>query len=86
MAYLAASIQAAMRDDTVTPAELGFLEEQWEALIELREEGRFTEIVPFARDGLEKASKLAYRADAQTCERAAQLTENYRKLLKTIVH
>jgi hypothetical protein len=69
-----------------TTAELVFLEEQWEALVELRGEGRFTEIVPFAREGLDKASRLECRADAQTCERAAQLTTNYRKLLKTIIH
>jgi hypothetical protein len=83
MAYLAAIRD---EDDAVTPAELVFLEEQWEALVELREEGRFTEIVPFARDGLDRASKLECRADAQTCDRATQLTKNYRKLLKTILH
>lgn len=83
MAYLAAMKD---RDDAATPAELGYLEEQWEALVELREEGRFTEIVPFARDGLDRALKLESRASARTCERAAQLTENYRNLLKTIVH
>ena len=82
----------AMTSTTVTPpqqrsqAEMAFLEEQLVALDEVRQDGHVSDIAPFVHDGLCRAMELENVADAQTCDRATRLTDDYRKLLKTLVH
>ncbi|MEO7223632.1 MAG: hypothetical protein ABIY37_14275 [Devosia sp.] len=63
-----------------------FLEEQLAALIELRADGHFSDIVSFAQGGSRKASRLMSREAYANSDRFCRLARQYRDLVTSLVH
>ena len=74
------------QQDRAFDAETDFLEQQLLALAELRQDGHFSDIVRFARDGSRKARRLSARRSRATSDRHSQLVKQYYDLVKSLLH
>lgn len=74
------------KKESSVASEAYFLEEQLAALVELRGEGHFSDIIGFARIASRKASKLLSRTTGPKEARLHKLVCEYRKLGVSLAH